>query len=152
MRKTLEERLWDKVSRRGEDDCWEWSAYSIDGYGRIYDKGRLVLAHRVSWEINNGPIPSDMHCLHKCDNPSCVNPGHLFLGDHSDNMRDMGAKGRSRASLGGTNDNSKLTEESVIEIRRMAACGNDHKWLASLYGVMPSCISKIVTYRTWSHI
>ena len=93
--KTKDEiRFWSKVDRSG--DCWEWMAYRLPkGYGtmRIANR-RKGLAHRISWEIHFGPIPTGMHVLHKCDNPPCVNPDHLMLGTAADNIHDMVDKGR----------------------------------------------------------
>jgi hypothetical protein len=95
-RRSLEERFWSKVDRSGE--CWMWVAsLASTGYGQFYDKPRRrtpIGAHRVAWELANGPIPAGLQVLHRCDNPPCVRPDHLFIGTVSDNMRDMYAKGR----------------------------------------------------------
>jgi hypothetical protein len=93
---TVEDRFWAKVNRRGPDDCWVWTG-STDprGYGHIWRQGRLVPTHRLSYELNRGPIPDGMCVLHRCDNPPCCNPSHLFLGTKADNAHDMHAKGRA---------------------------------------------------------
>lgn len=90
-----EDRFWAKVRRGEQNDCWEWSA-GVDnfGYGRLNTRGVVDLAHRLSWELAHGPIPDGMCVLHRCDNPPCVNPRHLFLGTRDDNVQDMIAKGR----------------------------------------------------------
>lgn len=91
----LADLFWHLVDKRGPDDCWPWQGSLYVGYGRIKDgqRGR-VGAHRVSWELHHGPIPDGLWVLHRCDNPPCVNPAHLFLGTPGDNVRDMHAKGR----------------------------------------------------------
>ena len=89
----LEDRFWDNVLK--SDGCWEWTAATnADGYGRIWADGEACGAHRVSWKLNSGDIPEGMHVLHSCDNPKCVRPDHLFLGDQQANS-EMVAKGRS---------------------------------------------------------
>lgn len=88
-------RFWSKV-RRGSS-CWTWSGRIGDrGYGQFDDGDRTLRAHRVAWTLTRGEIPAGMQVLHRCDNPACVRPDHLFLGTHDDNMRDMAAKGRQR--------------------------------------------------------
>jgi hypothetical protein len=88
------ERFWSKVSK--SDGCWLWIAYRDEkGYGAFGFKGKVQRAHRVAYELALGPIAPGMHVLHSCDNPSCVNPSHLRLGTHADNMRDRIERGRN---------------------------------------------------------
>jgi hypothetical protein len=90
----IEDRFWQFVNKT--DTCWLWTGSRSRGYGLIGAgaSGKTKSAHRVSYELANGPIPAGMWVLHKCDNPPCVNPAHLFLGDRADNMRDAFRKGR----------------------------------------------------------
>lgn len=82
--------FWSRVDVRGPDECWPWmNAKTPNGYGTVYFGGRMVGAHRVSWELTHGPIPDGLFVLHHCDNPPCCNPAHLFTGTHTDNVRDM---------------------------------------------------------------
>lgn len=139
----LEERFWEKVDKSG--DCWLWTGcVNSYGYGRINIKKKIIKAHRVSWGLLFGPIPKGLCILHKCDNPPCVNPDHLFLGTLSDNTKDMIAKGR-----GG---NVKLFPNQVREIQRRFKAGEIGTILAKEFGVNQGAISKIITGRTWKEI
>lgn len=96
--RSLAEKFWPKVEKAEPDGCWEWKANrDRGGYGRMTVAGtprKIDSAHRVAWQLTNGPIPDGLWVLHRCDNRGCVNPAHLFLGTRTDNVRDMMAKGR----------------------------------------------------------
>lgn len=148
------ERFWKYVDKKSDVECWEWLAGKITrGYGNIRAKNKMYLAHRVSWVLHNGEIAEGLCVCHKCDNPGCVNPAHLFLGTHKKNMRDMVAKCRSGKKSGECNGKHKLNEKEVIEIR---AKYMPYKYtltmLAKEYGVHTSAIYGIVKYITWKHV
>ena len=156
-RKPIVDRFWEKVVRRGSDDCWEWTAYRTPkGYGQILNGGKgngLSRAHRISWVIHSGMIPQGMCVLHHCDNPGCVNPAHLFLGTNKDNSRDMVAKCRSShvGIPGEDNGSAKLSERSVREIRQLLVSGClSMTAVAVQYGVGRSAIEKIKYGKTWA--
>lgn len=148
-------RFWDKVDKSSY--CWKWiAAKNSKGYGLFKLDGRVNtpnLAHRVAWTLVNGEIPKGSCCLHKCDNPECVNPDHLFLGTQSDNMKDMVAKGRQNKAKGSSASNSTLIEDDVVKIKKLLLYGKlDHASIASMFGVSISNISTINTGRTWRHV
>jgi hypothetical protein len=94
------DRLLERVVF-GVTECWHWTGPTNGfGYGRMTHQGRLQVAHRLSWETFNGPIQDSLSVLHRCDNPSCINPAHLWLGTYSDNLRDAWAKGRNKGRTG----------------------------------------------------
>ena len=131
-----------------ESGCREWVRdRSRKGYGRLWWAGKLHQAHRKAFEAFNGPIPGGMHVLHRCDNPSCVNPGHLFLGTNDDNVRDKLAKGR--LPRGEARMNAKLTEEAVRAIR---ASSEGKKVLARRFGVCPTVILGVRRGERWPHV
>ena len=141
----IADRFWEKVVKEPNSGCWLWTAaVDNDGYGNLALGTGCRLAHRVSWELHNGPIPTGLHVLHKCDTPPCVNPAHLFLGTHADNMADAISKGRR-----GPRWTPKLTQETVIEIRQRMSNGDTQAAIAAHYGVAQPTISNIKTGRTW---
>jgi len=96
----LARRLANGLNEADEANCWEWQrTCNDDGYGQLRVAGRMVYAHRLAFELGVGPVPSGMKVLHRCDNPACINPKHLFAGTQSDNMRDCFLKGRSRGAV-----------------------------------------------------
>ena len=117
---------------------------------------RKVRANRLAWELTQGPIPSGASVCHTCDNPACVRPSHLFLGTHSDNMRDASAKGRLRNYQGGVpgeqNGNAAVSEADVREIRRLRHDGVSGREVARRYGLSPAQVSRIHTGRRWAHV
>ncbi len=149
MRKTLLERFWSKVEVHGSDECWEWTAYK-DPYGQIWAWGKQRKTHRISWGLHYGAIPDGMCICHHCDNPGCVNPAHLFLGTKADNNADMCAKGRQ--VVGEKQHLAKLTQEQVLEIRRLYAQGMSQGELGKCYGVHQVNVGFIVRRETWKHI
>lgn len=149
---TDSERFWSKVDRSGGDgSCWEWRA-SRDGWG--YGKFRLsgylaggtVRAHRYAFFLAYGAWPPDF-ALHSCDNPSCVNPLHIFCGTNDDNMRDMATKKRSPG--GERHGRHKLSWQCVHLIRSECAQGTTQSEMAKRYGVDPSTISNVVRGKSW---
>lgn len=141
-----------RVEKDEATGCWNWKhGRHPKGYGRFFDSDkRHKRAHRGTWEAANGLIPAGLWVLHRCDNPSCCNPEHLFLGTNEDNVRDKMAKGRHvKGSLSGT---SKLTEHDVSIIKMMLGVGVRRHRLAALYGVDPTNISCIKLGKTWTHV
>jgi hypothetical protein len=120
--------------------CWEWTGRQLwNGYGAVGAgvRGRALRAHRVSYELNVGPIPHHLVVCHTCDNRKCVNPNHLFLGTRHENNTDMATKGRARGAP------RKLTDEQVYDIRKLSQQLNSVK-LAELFGVTSSAIKLIL--------
>lgn len=151
---TLKERLFSKTTIC-EDGCWICVCSNSDrGYARIRYKGSSkMLAHRVSWEVHKGLIPEGIQVLHTCDIPACVNPEHLFLGTSQDNMDDKVNKGRHKYPIGIDHPMTKLTEEQVLEIRRIHAANTCSQIdLAHQFNVTPANIRHIIKRTLWSHI
>jgi len=148
----VKERFWEKVSPLSVDECWEWErGLTSHGYGLIWDGMKQEKAHRVSWELHNGPIPDGLHVLHKCDNRKCVNPNHLWIGTNAQNTADMVAKGR--AAKGEKSGKAILDEICVTLIREIYANGKTtHLALAKFFGVGESTIANIVKRNSWRHI
>jgi len=149
------ERFWNKVNKAGPNGCWEWTGCAHGrGYGYFWLDGVMKLSHRVSWMFEHGPIPAgEGHhgtcVLHRCDNTSCVNPDHLWLGTNADNNRDKAEKGRASRLPGESHGRAKLTEADVHAIR---ADSRYQRVIAAEYGVSLGQISKIKNRKLWTHI
>lgn len=153
---SLDKRFWAKVERRGPTDCWPWrGSVKKNGYGQIGGepegsilRGKKLYAHRVAYKLARGPIPNGLHVLHRCDNPACANPAHLFLGTHQDNMADMVAK--RRHVHGDRQPNRKLDQHRVRAIRWLALHDPaPHHVLAHEFSVSASNVDFIVRRLTW---
>lgn len=161
------ERFWNNVQK--SDYCWIWLGYKTQrqGYGMPKFHGKHVMAHRVSLEIKlNRSIREGYLSCHTCDNPSCVNPDHLFEGTHIENMIDKCNKGRqAKGEMNGTklhpettakgirNAKAKLTDDQIRDIRYRYDNGErDQRVLAEIFGISPANVSKIVLRLTWKHI
>lgn len=148
---SAENRFWKFVKKT--EDCWLWTGtITYRGHGRFRDgSSRNMGAHRFSWELHFGSIPEGLFVCHKCDNPPCVNPNHLFLGTHADNMEDMRKK--HRAAHGENHGTNKLLEKDIYAIRDKLSEGVfTIAEVAKLYGVSPSLVSKISQGRIWRHL
>lgn len=145
----LAKRFWPKVDMRGPDECWNWKACVTEyGYGRMTAGGGVnVKAPRASMMIATGNlIPDGMNVLHRCDNPSCVNPSHLFFGSQKENVRDAVSKGRNSKppiKFGTAHPHSVLTEEQVNEIRSTDWKRGVQAKLARKFGVAQITVSRV---------
>lgn len=152
--KTEAELVLDMSHYDDTAGCWEWDgSVRGDGYGDIRRGGPKILAHRLSWSAFHGEIPKDMCVLHRCDNRSCVNPTHLFLGTYADNNADRAAKGRSADTHGEKHPRSLLSNKDARRIVYLWSMGSmTQKTIGDLYGVSNSAVSKIVTGKHWSTV
>jgi hypothetical protein len=150
----IENRFWKKVNKTGS--CWEWTGTKTrTGYGqikagtpsRIHD-----LAHRVSWRIHFGEIPSGLCVLHSCDNKKCVNPSHLFVGTYQDNTDDMMNKNRHRVPFGEKSASAKLKEREVRAIRAMHDIGFLYSEISKFFSVTATQVREIVLRKNWKHV
>ena len=151
VEKSVAERFHAKVNKT--QGCWVWTAgKNSSGYGVFRVGDRMVLAHRVAWILAYGPIPEDAQVLHECDNPPCMCPEHLFLGDHLINMADMKAKGRAVGHLGNANGRAKLTDDSVRQIRKLKEQGYTNVAIAKQFSVVNQLVSRICLRECWTHV
>lgn len=144
----LEERFWAKVNKT--ETCWVWVGGRPKGrYGEFSVGKSMKRAHRISWELANGPIPTGLYVLHSCDNPPCVNPNHLFLGTQTDNVHDMENKKRGIHFRGEDNGRAKLTVVQVFEIRKLLARGDKKARIAKQYSINPVSVAYIENGKNW---
>src|SRR5262249_43761985 len=158
-------RVEKYVERQSRDDCWPWrGALNNNGYGVLKVAGKNARAHRLAWTLEHGPIPNGLNVLHRCDNPPCCNPAHLFLGTLADNSADAARKGRmchgdrhhSRAQRelrprGEQHRQAKLTDGDVLAIRQLYRDGHSQRELARRFGVSKSAVGCLVRGQTWTH-
>lgn len=145
--------FWDRANQEGGPDaCWPWrpTRRTGGGYGSVEVNGRPMGAHRRAYELSFGPIPDGLWVLHKCDNPPCVNPAHLFLGTNADNVADRTAKGRT-VSVRGPRPGSgrKLSRTVVDDIRELLRQGETCGGIARQYGMSRQAISSIKNGHAW---
>lgn len=156
-------KFWSRVRFAGINDCWPWKLKPRDpfGYGGFHFNNRTQLSHRVAWQLANGEIPIGLCVLHRCDNPPCVNPAHLFLGTKTDNARDRNAKGRTskghtsaieNRSRGAKNVNVKLTEDIIRLIRLERSSGATRTAITERFKVARSTIGRIVAGQVWGYV
>ncbi len=138
--------FWDKIDK--SEDCWLWMGSKSKGYGRIWVEGKQTGAHQYSYMLHHGPIPAGLCVCHSCDTRDCVNPDHLFLGTHKDNMDDMRRKGRGHWHSGEAHQGSRLTDEDVRWIRYIACA---QKKIAKCFGISETHVSDIKNMRARVH-
>ena len=147
-----EQRFWAKVVKGvAPDDCWGWSGAKrkSDGYGAMKIDNKTRRSHVVSYEIHHGPVPAGMLVCHRCDNPQCCNPRHLFLGSHKQNTQDMLVKGRHRTALGVASPFAKLSDDAVREIRGST---ESSRWLGRKFEVSKTVVLRVKNRRGWKHV
>jgi len=176
------DQFWERVDRSG-DGCWEWLGATNNqrgGYGHVRYQGRSMRAHRLAFELAYGFAPGTEMVLHRCDNPPCCRPEHLFLGTHVDNMRDMRQKGRSavgdrnglrvhpesrhfgdrnglrkhpeKVLRGERNSKAKLSEDQVRMIRKRFLAGESSSKIASELPISPRSVRRIASGERWAHV
>lgn len=147
-RKITAGTFWSRIVKSDDSECFIWTlSKDNDGYGICNYLGESK-AHRVAWKLIYGDIPESFNVLHKCDNPPCCNPYHLFLGTQLDNMRDCKAKGRTVSD-----PHQKITPVQVIQIRSDYDSGKLSRIaLAKAYDLSRTHISRIVLRKSWTHL
>lgn len=143
-------RFWSKVDKRGDDECWPWMAsVAGKGYGQIKIPGtrRNTYSHRMAYELTHGPLPAGQFACHRCDNPCCCNPSHLFAGTAKANQSDMAKKKRS--TWGSRNSQSKLTSNDVDFIFKAYSLGVSQEKIASIIGCTQMHVSRILRRERW---
>lgn len=160
--------FWNRVTKGV--GCWQWTGPKDRGYGIIIFNGHRVRAHRYSYELHFGASPGRLFVCHRCDNPSCVRPDHLFLGTQLDNMQDMARKGRhwrknhpewayhgpmphpERCARGERHGRAKVNAELVRAFRRDVAAGETRVAVAKKYGVHRAIVYSVISGKTWAHV
>jgi hypothetical protein len=149
------DRFWKYIEKK--DGCWIWrGGLNSMGYGQFHiGNGKMALCHRLSWVVHRGPIDGDLCILHKCDNPKCVNPDHLFIGTMKDNMQDKANKKRNLKNIGEYSCQHKLTDCEATEIRKLykrATRNFNIQSLAKKYNIGQTTVWEILNGRAWKHL
>jgi len=144
--------IWNRIDVRNEDDCWNWMrCKDKKGYGIIGLNNKSCRVNRFIYKEIYGSIPEGLLVCHKCNNPSCCNPNHLYVGTHADNMKQMVDDGRS--GKGENNGYVKLTGRDILKIRYLFSTGEySQRELGEMFGVVQVNISRIVNNKIWKHI
>ena len=153
------EAFWKRLGDQG-NGCWEWPGNRNCGnYGTTTFGGKTHMAHRMAYRLSNGPIPEGHFVCHRCDNPACCRPDHLFAGTHTENMRDMAAKGRAAHTnhpelrrIGEKNVNAKLDRERVFAIMSARQSGQRIMDIAERFQVTVRTVNRVVHLKTWRHL
>ncbi|MES2910555.1 MAG: HNH endonuclease [Pseudomonadota bacterium] len=155
---SLKERL-ERLSKVDEaTGCINWTSTTRNGYGSLMvgsrsdGTSRTAKAHRLAYEIENGPIPEGLHICHRCDNPACINPQHLFAGTRQDNTDDREAKGRNNPPRGEKQAHAKLSEVDILAIRRLRASGHIFAEIAERFDIDKSTARRAAKGQSWIHV
>lgn len=162
LRVPAEVRFWKYVNKNGpihsalRSRCWLWTGSLTGGYPRLRSNSTANgKGHRYSWVLHNGEIPSNLSVLHRCDNPICVNPDHLFLGTQADNIHDMEQKGRGYHKWGEDNGRAILTEDTVRYIRERYKPNSRKDGQGAIsreLGIHQTTVSRVLSGMYWSHV
>lgn len=149
-----EKRLWPRVNKGNVSECWKWTgARTKAGYGLLTINYQNHYAHRLAWELHKGSkIPEGFFVCHRCDNPPCCNPAHLFLGTQDDNMKDASSKGRLAATQGEGHFNASITEDDVRRIRYLGSTNLARRKIGERFGISRQAVTDILFKRTWGHV
>lgn len=152
------DRFWSYIDKKSDDECWEWTSYKRGNYGLFYLNGKSVSAHRLSWFLDNGPIPEfgsngkRICVLHRCDNPPCINPHHLFIGTDKENSEDRDQKGRRVPfrPVGKLNGNATVSQSIVKKEEDLLKNGLKSVVIAGELGISEALVENIKYKRHWS--
>lgn len=148
---------WERVDRRGPDDCWPWTgAVNRSGYGAVQWRGKQRNASKAAYESISGEVPDGLMVCHTCDNPRCCNPGHLYVGTAKDNVTDKMERGRHRGGFaqGAAHPRTvaKLDEAMVKEVRARSAAGESYSAIGRSLGLTATTIRGACIRLTWKHV
>lgn len=147
------ERFLSRVPVGDNYQCWEWTGRrNEDGYGMFDFQNTGGYAHRYMWKLHNGEIPDGLVVCHKCDNPPCCNPSHLFLGTVQDNISDRDRKGRTAKHRGVDNGRAVLDENGARKIKRLRNLGHTYKDISAMMEVSVGCVNHILNGRHWAWV